>query len=68
MPDTAIHTEHRDNPVCPHCGHEEGDAWEIDFGAGIEGDAVISCGECGQDYSATRNCTVTYSTCKLPND
>jgi hypothetical protein len=63
----SFDTEHRDSPICPHCGHAEGDAWEIDFGAGIEGDTTITCGECEMDYLASRHCTVTYSTFPLPN-
>jgi transcription elongation factor Elf1 len=49
-------------PICPHCGHEETDAWEIDFGPGLEGDATASCDSCGEDYFVTREVTVYYST------
>mgnify|MGYP003395084511 CR=1 FL=1 len=31
-----------DNPVCPHCGYVERDAWEIDFGAGLDGDNEVN--------------------------
>jgi hypothetical protein len=53
------------NPVCPHCGHEERDAWEIDFGSGLEGEAEISCGRCEKDYIAERVVDVSYTTRKL---
>lgn len=51
-----------DEPMCPYCGHVEEDAWEIDFGPGIEGDTETSCNECGRNYQVSRTCTVYYST------
>lgn len=54
--------KHTNNPVCPHCGHVERDAWEIDFGAGIDGDATVTCGSCGEDYFCQREVEVSYST------
>lgn len=48
-------------PVCPHCGHEESDAWEINFG-GVEGDTEHSCGNCGEDYFVSRQVTYRYTT------
>lgn len=52
--------------VCPHCGHEQSDSWEINFGIGLEGDAEIQCGECGEDFIASRQAEITYSSKKLP--
>ena len=60
-------TEHRDAPICPYCGYARRDAWEINFGPGIEGQAEITCGRCEEDFAVQRNCTVTYSTDKIPN-
>ncbi len=54
-------TQHTEQPICPHCGHVERDAWEIDFG-GYEGDTETACGSCGRDYFVSRHCSVTYST------
>lgn len=67
MTTNPVSTVHRDAPICPHCGHAQGDAWEIDFGPGIEGETTISCDNCEAEFSATRCCTVTYCTAKLPN-
>lgn len=53
-----------DQPVCPHCGHVERDAWEIDFGPGLDGDTVHTCGSCGEEYEVSREVTVYYSTRK----
>jgi transcription elongation factor Elf1 len=61
-------TQHTDNPTCPFCGHAERDAWEIDFGPGIEGDTTVSCGECGEDYKASRGAIIFYHTRKLTKE
>lgn len=55
-------TEYTFEPVCPHCGEKERDAWEIDFGNGTDGDTTITCGSCDKDYLCTRNVNVSYST------
>lgn len=53
-------------PVCPYCGHKRGDAWEINFGLGLEGSTEIDCGNCEKPYFVERNIEVTYSTSPLP--
>lgn len=58
----SFDSEHTTHPVCPHCGHEELDAWEIDFGSGIEGEATITCGNCEREYIAERIVDVSYTT------
>lgn len=57
-------TERTACPVCPYCGHEEKDAWEIDFGSGSEGEAEIICGSCEREYKAERIVDVSYTTFK----
>ncbi len=52
-------------PVCPHCGHIEQDAWEINFGDGLDGDAEVACNSCGEDYFCQRIVYVEYKTTKL---
>lgn len=56
--DTTLTTD----PVCPLCGHAETDAWELDFGPGLDGDATLSCDSCGGDYFAERITHVYYTT------
>jgi hypothetical protein len=56
-----IETDYTDDPVCPHCGHAEKDAWEIDFGPGLDGTTELECSACRRDYFCERNCQVTYS-------
>ena len=51
-----------EDPVCPHCGHVERDAWEFDFGGGLEGDGEVTCGECEREYFCSRHVSVSYST------
>jgi transcription elongation factor Elf1 len=55
--------EHNQLPKCPHCGHNERDAWEIDFSRSDT--KTTSCGSCERDYVVTRYVDVTYSTTEL---
>ncbi|MFH1633913.1 MAG: hypothetical protein ABIG63_07855 [Chloroflexota bacterium] len=59
-----IDTEYRDYAICPYCGYEERDSWEIDLGPGPEGDGEADCGRCGETYLVSRQCTITYTTVK----
>lgn len=59
-----IETDHTTNVICPYCGYEHRDSWEIDFGAGMEGDTEMECNRCDETFIASRCVTVTYSTCK----
>lgn len=52
-------------PICPHCGHVEQDAWEIDFGPGLDGEREVSCNSCGEDYFLERIVLVNYKSSKL---
>jgi hypothetical protein len=52
------------NPKCPYCGYIERNAWEINFGACLDGDAEITCKHCSEDYVCQREVSVTYSTDK----
>lgn len=56
-------TEHRDYPICPHCGYN-------DCEAGVEVSERGSdhrCPSCGKKYHAERHDTVTFTTTKPPN-
>lgn len=57
-------TSHTSDPVCPHCGHVERDAWEMDFGPGLEGDTTVTCGACDEEYRCERNATIYYTSTK----
>lgn len=51
-------------PVCPYCDHIEGNAWELDFGPGLEGETEANCASCGERYHIRRMVNVSYSTGK----
>lgn len=52
--------DHRERPICPHCGHHDRDAWEIDFSRNET--KTVACNSCGKDYRVTQHLSVTYST------
>ena len=55
-----IDHEYTDEIVCPFCGHEFGDSWEIDGSS--EDLGLIDCEECYKEFYAVRNISVCYST------
>lgn len=57
-----------DQPICPYCGSVERDAWEINFGPGIDGDTVHTCGHCGEEYLLERVVFVQYSSSELKDN
>lgn len=46
-----------DGLVCPYCGYEDNDAFELS-----DDDGTVECGRCGAEIHYTRNVEVTYST------
>jgi uncharacterized Zn-finger protein len=57
-----MNTEYTHNLICPYCGHENKDSWEVNMDEGMEWDDDIECGSCDETYRASRHCTITYST------
>jgi uncharacterized paraquat-inducible protein A len=55
-------TSYTQSPICPGCGHVIQDAWELDFGPCLEGEAEIECDRCGVAIKIERQCDVTYTT------
>lgn len=51
-----IEHEHTLEVVCPNCGYEYSDSWEMQD----EGDEI--CDECGCKFSYERDISVSYST------
>lgn len=49
------------NPVCPHCGCVEYDAWEWNFGPGLEGEHEGNCNSCGEAFVCERTVSVYYT-------
>ena len=61
----GFETRCTDAPVCPHCGAKQTDAWEMNFGEGIEGEGTFDCDECSEDYHAERVVAISYNTEKI---
>jgi diadenosine tetraphosphatase ApaH/serine/threonine PP2A family protein phosphatase len=56
-------TRLQDHPVCPHCGYRHDDAWEWNFGPGLDGDRNdIECGYCGETFDCERVVYTNYTT------
>jgi len=58
----AINHEYTSEIVCPWCGYEFGDSWDI--GPEDEDIGQIECEECERAFTANRNISVSYSTQK----
>ncbi|MND76073.1 hypothetical protein D3C80_677100 [compost metagenome] len=54
-----IDHEYTHEIICPHCGIEHGDSWEINEDYGD-----MECMDCGEAFYFSRNVEVTYSTKK----
>jgi hypothetical protein len=59
----VIDPEHRDFPVCPHCGHALCDP--VDMPQSVDA-GEMDCDECGGECTWERFVTVTFTTRK-PN-
>lgn len=55
--------EYTDEVVCPYCGYEHGDSWELSADSD-----EMDCGNCDQPFTYERNIEVTYSTKKKRNE
>lgn len=54
-----INHENTDEVVCPYCGQESSDSWELDD------DGVTECYGCDKKFNYTKNISVDYSTSKI---
>lgn len=57
-----IDHESTDEIVCPFCGYEFSDSWDI--GSDEENLGLIECYECGKSFYTSREVSVSYSTQK----
>jgi len=48
-----------DEIVCPYCGHEKSDSWEM-----ADQEDSYECGDCGETFSYVRNISVSYTSQK----
>jgi hypothetical protein len=51
-------------PVCPSCGREYHDAWELDLDDGEESE--IQCARCDATFFVVAHISTTYSTSETP--
>ena len=58
-----IDHEHTNLPVCPHCGKEVEDTFELGFD-GDEGEVEVECYGCKKEFIITQHIRVSYSTFK----
>jgi len=52
-----------DEVVCPHCGARYTDSWDL-FSDGSETVEGVECDDCGKEFNAEVNMSVTYTTRK----
>lgn len=52
--------------ICPYCGYEFGDSWEI--GGGNQDIGEMDCCQCEKTFMAYRNVEVTYNTWRKEDD
>ena len=57
--ESEIDHEYTDEVVCPHCGYEFSDSWEMS-----ESDDAVDCPDCNEVFSMERRIEVTYVTMK----
>ncbi len=60
----TIETNCTPETVCPYCGYESQDSWEL--GNYTNNDGEIECGKCEKTYRWNRYIDVTYNTRKMP--
>ncbi len=50
-------------PLCPHCGYKHDDAWEWNFGPGLDGTSEgRTCYHCEEEFDCDRVVSVSYTT------
>ncbi len=59
-------TQFEDNIICPYCGYEVRDSWEL--GGGGEHDDSMICDACAREFEWSRILTAQYSTRRIGGD
>ena len=67
MTEPEFNTKFTDEPICPHCGYEMRDSWELGLGPGKE-DTETDCGECEKPMDVHVYVTYYYTTSKLKGE
>ncbi len=58
-------TDHTVNMICPYCGHEDRDSWEVNPGELEYDDYEVECDHCGKAFIVSKRCSITYTTKKM---
>lgn len=58
-----IDHDHTDEVVCPYCGYEFGDSWDLSDDSG-----ELDCSECGKEFEYYRHIEVTYCTYQITEE
>ena len=58
MKEKDFETKRTMNAICPWCGHEDLDSWELE-------DGEYDCGTCDKPYIVERCVDVSYTTTKI---
>jgi alanyl-tRNA synthetase len=61
---SEIETDYTANVICPFCGYEDNNSWEINFGPCGDGETEIICDSCEKNFIASRHVSVNYSSWK----
>lgn len=59
-----IDCSYTDEVVCPYCGYEFGDSWEIFTHHYSDYRESVECCECGKEFDVERCIEVTYNSYK----
>lgn len=65
MTDTVDHS-YTTEIVCPYCGYESEDSYE--YFSMYKDSATIECADCGKEFEAIQDISVSYSTYKSEED
>lgn len=58
---TEIDHDMTHNAVCPHCGYEHGDSWELGSQSGSDS-GETDCHHCEKPFTWSREIEITYTT------
>jgi hypothetical protein len=67
MSQKPIDTELTTYPICPYCGFQDKDNWELPFD-GLEDTITFECKRCEMEHEIERKVTIYFTTSKLSNN
>ena len=60
MKEKEIDHDYTNEIVCPYCGYEHGDSWEVS-----DDEGKMDCHSCEKEFKYQRDITIDYSTQKI---